>query len=195
MASEQPLDPISEGSDWSDMPDDSPAATSSFQLQEEEKSGHFVPQDPAQSHQHEATPAAGMLPGFTGKKRKQNATRDSAHDTEQAATDPQPSMARKKSKHQDAASILNSSQGVSQRRKEFLKARRQRAKAKKNRKSALEAEVEAENAVIGQAAPEPAFGEQAQQPLKVPSALVTWTLIGHLFASAAHRTTSTIQKD
>lgn len=56
---------------------------------------------------------------------------------------------------------------VSQRRKEFLKARRQKVKARKNRKSVLEEEVEAEAAVLGAPVLEPAFGEQVQQPLKV----------------------------
>ena len=68
--------------------------------------------------------------------------------------------------------------GVSERRKEFLKARRLKVKARRNRKSALEEEVEAEAAVLGSPAAEPVFGEQAQQPLKVDwSCLISLSFI------------------
>ncbi|KAK9851351.1 hypothetical protein WJX84_002092 [Apatococcus fuscideae] len=72
-----------------------------------------------------------------------------------------------KRRKQSAAEALRATQGVSQRRKDFLKARKQKLKARKHRKSALEVEVEAEAAVLRAPAAEPVFGEQVQQPLKL----------------------------
>ncbi len=220
LALEQPLDHISEGSDWSDSADEKPPAGNFIQPPEAAAVETEIHQPAAVSEAEAATtPSTGLLsvmvdtqplhapkqapsqlqpgldgmgsqkrkqtamgldseqaasalqPGNARKRHKQQATADATSDDMQQATDPlksgASSKASKKSKPRDVADILKGSQGVSQRRKDFLKARRQKAKSKKNRKSALETEVEAEAAFLGESAPEPAFGEQAQQPLKV----------------------------
>ncbi|KAK9821255.1 hypothetical protein WJX74_002823 [Apatococcus lobatus] len=145
---------ISEGSDWSDSFQEAqaPIATS-----------------PPPAAGNEVGPHAAVSQGLLNVIH--DAHPQQPPEAQHAASPQQPSkpvgMGNNKSKPQSTAEVLGGARGVSQRRKEFLKARRQKMKSRKNRKSALEEEVEAEAAVLGFPALEPGFGEQAQQPLKL----------------------------